>query len=532
MQRRHQKVVEIAPSPNLDPEPARAPCATRRSACASAAGYVNAGTVEFLVDKHGQHYFIEMNPRIQVEHTVTEMVTGIDIVKSQIRIAEGHPLGSPEIGITSRRPTSACAATPSSAAITTEDPANNFIPDYGRIAHYRSAAGFGIRLDAGTAFSGAVITPYYDSLLVKVCASGLQLRRGLPQDGPGAGRVARPRRAHQHAVPAQRGRTTRVFRAGNATTTFIDDTPELLVFAERFDRATKILQFIGDVSVNGNPEVKGSRARRSLRKPVVPAYDPGRHAAAPARRDLWKQLGTEDFCAWVRDQKRAAAHRHHLPRRPPVADGHPPAHLRHDPGGAGGGPAPVRAVLAGDVGRRHLRRGHALPARGSLGAPGPAAQADPQHPVPDAAARGERRRLHQLPRQRRPALRQGGGADRDGHLPHLRLAQLAARHPARGRDGARGRGHRRGRDLLHRQHRRPQAQQVRPQVLRRSGQGAGEGRRPHPGHQGHGGPAAPVRRPPPGQGPARGGRPAHPPAHPRHRRHPGRLATCSPPRPG
>src|SRR5688572_3785810 len=171
VQRRHQKVVEIAPSPGVAAEIRERLCSEAVKLAASVR-YANAGTVEFLVDREGPYYFIEMNPRVQVEHTVTEMVTGIDIVKSQLRIAEGHPLESPEVGIRSQSDVSVRGYA-LQCRITTEDPANGFIPDYGRITHYRSAAGFGIRLDAGTAFSGAVITPYYDSLLVKVSASGL-----------------------------------------------------------------------------------------------------------------------------------------------------------------------------------------------------------------------------------------------------------------------------------------------------------------------------------------------------------------------
>ncbi|HEV8001615.1 MAG TPA: biotin carboxylase N-terminal domain-containing protein, partial [Planctomycetaceae bacterium] len=173
IQRRHQKVVEIAPAPSLDP-------ATRQKVCDAALAigrelrYENAGTVEFLVDADtGDFYFIEVNPRIQVEHTVTEEVTGIDIVKSQILVAEGCPLSDPEIGLESQdavRTTGFAVQ----CRVTTEDPANNFVPDHGRIAAYRSAAGMGIRLDAGTAFGGAVITPFYDSLLVKVTAHGLR----------------------------------------------------------------------------------------------------------------------------------------------------------------------------------------------------------------------------------------------------------------------------------------------------------------------------------------------------------------------
>ena len=299
VQRRHQKVVEIAPAPSLDPE-LRARLCSQAVQLAASVGYVNAGTVEFLVDGKGGHYFIEMNPRIQVEHTVTELVTGIDLVKSQIRIAEGYELGSPEIGIPSQASISVRGFAVQ-CRITTEDPAHNFMPDYGRIAHYRAAGGLGIRLDAGTAFSGAVITPYYDSLLVKVCAASLtyedacaKMDRALAE-----WRI----RGVRTNIPFLRNVVTHpVFVRGAATTTFIADTPELLTFPVQHDRGSKLLQFIGDISVNGNPDVKGPRPP-GLRKPVVPGFDIDT-PIPKGTRDLWKELGSEKFCAWARDQKR------------------------------------------------------------------------------------------------------------------------------------------------------------------------------------------------------------------------------------
>ncbi len=298
VQRRHQKVVEIAPAPKLDPALRDRLCADAVR-LAKAVGYVNAGTVEFLVDRTGAAYFIEMNPRIQVEHTVTEMVTGIDLVKCQIHVAEGHPLASPEVGIGSQSDISVRGYAVQ-CRITTEDPTRGFIPDYGRISHYRSAAGFGIRLDAGTAFSGALITPYYDSMLVKVSASGLtfaeacrKMERALAE-----WRV----RGVKTNIPFLRNVVNHPkFLAGEASTTFITDTPELLTFKERFDRASKILQFIGDVSVNGNPEVSGRRPA-NLRKPIVPQFDPD-VPPPPGTRDLWKKLGSEKFCVHVRDSQ-------------------------------------------------------------------------------------------------------------------------------------------------------------------------------------------------------------------------------------
>ena len=299
VQRRHQKVVEVAPAPHLDPT-ARGRLCGEAVRLAEAVGYVNAGTVEFLVDPEGRHYFIEMNPRVQVEHTVTELVTGIDIVKSQLHIAEGHALSSPEIGISGQADVWVRGFAVQ-CRITTEDPAAGFIPDYGRISHYRSAAGFGIRLDAGTAFSGALITPFYDSLLVKVCAHALTM----------------PDACHKmdRALAEWRIRGVRtnikflrnvvrhpLFISGEATTRFIEESPELLRVEESHDRASRILQLIGDLSVNGNPEVKGERPT-GLRVPPIPPYD--LDAPIPTgTRDLWKQLGNREFCNWMRTEKR------------------------------------------------------------------------------------------------------------------------------------------------------------------------------------------------------------------------------------
>ena len=172
---------------------------------ARAAGYYNAGTVEFLVDADsGEWFFIEVNPRIQVEHTVTEMVTGIDLVRCQIQVAQGYELHGPEMSLPAQEqiPLYGYAL---QCRMTTEDPANNFVPDYGKIHTYRSPAGFGMRLDGGSAYSGAVITPYYDSLLVKMTAWGRRFPARLPAHGPGAAGVPRARREDEHPVPGERG---------------------------------------------------------------------------------------------------------------------------------------------------------------------------------------------------------------------------------------------------------------------------------------------------------------------------------------
>jgi pyruvate carboxylase len=302
VQRRHQKVIEIAPSPSISPELREQLCdaAVR---LAKSVDYVNAGTVEFLVDPGGAFYFIEMNPRIQVEHTVTEMVTGVDIVKSQIRVAEGHRLADPEIAL----PDQAAVEKRGYAIqcrITTEDPTNNFLPDYGRMTHYRSAAGFGIRLDGGTAYSGAVITPFYDSLLVKVSAWSLsfpdachRLLRALSE--------FRIRGVKTNIQFVENVVRHPVFERGECTTTFIEDTPELFRFSERGDRATKLLEFIGDVVVNGNPQVPPGARPAVIRDPAVPkAAREGEAPAEPGSRTLLKSLGPEKFAAWMRDQQR------------------------------------------------------------------------------------------------------------------------------------------------------------------------------------------------------------------------------------
>jgi len=301
LQRRHQKVVEIAPSPNLDAD-------LRNRICEAAlqigrtVGYQNAGTVEFLVDADSdEFYFIEVNPRIQVEHTVTEEVTGIDIVKSQILIAQGCPLSDPEIGLADQNVvrTQGYAL---QCRVTTEDPANRFLPDYGRITHYRSASGMGIRLDAGTAFSGAVVTPFYDSLLVKVIAKGTRL-------------VDASRRMERCLQEFRvRGVKTNIpflinlithpsFLAGECTTTFLDETPELFQFVERRDRATKLLTYLGDVIVNGNPLVKVKPAHVRREPAPIPEYDKTA-GPSPGTANRLKELGPQKFAAWVRDQKK------------------------------------------------------------------------------------------------------------------------------------------------------------------------------------------------------------------------------------
>ncbi|MDP3071054.1 MAG: pyruvate carboxylase [Opitutaceae bacterium] len=320
VQRRHQKVIEVAPSFGL-PEKIVNELCDAAARMAREIRYDNAGTVEFLydLDRH-EWFFIEMNPRIQVEHTVTEVITGLDLVRAQILIAQGHSLHSEEVGMPRQGdvPRNGYAI---QCRITTEDPENKFMPDYGRIIAYRSPGGFGVRLDGGMGYSGAVITPFYDSMLVKSITSGQTYDMAM-------------RRAHRTLSEFRiRGVKTNIpflenviahpqFRAGQATTTLIDTTPELFTFKPRRDRATKLLTFLGNVIVNGNPHAKGYRPDKPFPPAPVPSsvighgskvmgknpspitqdLSPG--AIPPGTRDLLLKLGAKKFADWTLKQKR------------------------------------------------------------------------------------------------------------------------------------------------------------------------------------------------------------------------------------
>jgi pyruvate carboxylase len=300
VQRRHQKVVEIAPSPNLDPK-LRAELCTAAVKLARQAGLINAATVEFLVDSdRGEFFFIEVNPRIQVEHTVTEMVTGVDLVRAQLLVAQGGKLHEPPIGIP--RPdqlrTNGIAL---QCRVTTEDPENRFIPDFGRITHYRSPAGFGVRLDGGTAYSGSTITPYYDSLLVKVTAWAPAFDQAIARMDR-ALREFRVRGVKTNIPFLENLLAHPTFRAGETTTTFIDATPELVRWEQKRDRATKLLSFLAEVSVNGNPEVRGRADGRALPEPEVPEADLD-GPIPPGTRDKFRELGAAKFSRWILEQQ-------------------------------------------------------------------------------------------------------------------------------------------------------------------------------------------------------------------------------------
>ena len=294
LQRRYQKVVEYTPAFSVD-QSIRNALYEDAIKISKAVGFVNAGTLEFLVDKQGNHYFIEMNPRIQVEHTVTEMVTGIDLVRSQILIAEGRPLSDPEIGIASQADVTTRGYS-IQCRVTTEDPANNFAPDTGKITAYRSSGGFGIRLDAGNTYVGAEISPYYDSLLVKITT--------LDNTFEGACRKAlralsetRIRGVKTNISFVSNILSNPVFRAGQCYTKFIDDTPELFTISQSQNRSNKMLEYIGNIVVND--PTAGQKLYETPRFPDVPEGDP-----KPGLKQFLDQNGPEALSKWVLDQKK------------------------------------------------------------------------------------------------------------------------------------------------------------------------------------------------------------------------------------
>ncbi len=299
VQRRHQKVVEVAPA-NL-PASVRAELCDAALQLARKAKYRNAGTVEFLYDVDSQKwYFIEVNPRIQVEHTVTEMVTGIDLVRAQILVAQGFSLHDEMMRLPKQESVPLYGAA-LQCRVTTEDPEKNFAPDYGKISTYRSPAGFGIRLDGGTAYAGASLAPYYDSLLVKVTAWGTNLPEAC-QRMDRALREFRIRGVKTNIPFVENVVNHPRFRAGEVTTSFLEEFPELFKFPKRGDRATKLLTYLGDVILNGNPEVKGKQIPSSLEVAPIPAASIAE--PRPGTRQLLQKLGPKKFAEWAKKQKR------------------------------------------------------------------------------------------------------------------------------------------------------------------------------------------------------------------------------------
>jgi pyruvate carboxylase len=300
VQRRHQKVIEIAPAPDLDP-------ALRGRICedalklSRAAGYANAGTVEFLVSGD-EHFFIEVNARLQVEHTVTEQVTGIDLVQAQLRITEGYELSSPSIGIASQE-----AIVPRGFAVqcrvTSEDPANGFAPDSGVIHTWRAGTGFGIRLDAGNCYPGAVVSPHYDSLLFKVISYAATFDNAV-QKMQRALREFRIRGVKTNIPFLENVLAHPTFQAGQTWTRFIDETPELFQLAPRRDRATKLLHYLAEVIVNGHPTIKARQRLKptELTAPRIPAA-PSR-PPPPGTAQILAQRGPEGLARWTLEQGR------------------------------------------------------------------------------------------------------------------------------------------------------------------------------------------------------------------------------------
>ncbi|MBV8552729.1 MAG: pyruvate carboxylase [Acidobacteriaceae bacterium] len=300
VQRRHQKVVEIAPAVGL-PDKVRRELAEAAVALAREANYYNAGTVEFLVDADTlEWFFIEVNPRVQVEHTVTEMVTGIDIVRTQIQVAQGLDLHGEAIGLPQQSEITV-HGTALQCRVTTEDPANHFMPDYGKIHTYRSPAGFGIRLDGASAYGGAVISPFYDSLLVKVTAWGSNFKQAC-QRMDRALREFRIRGVKTNIPFLENVVNHPAFQSGETTTSFLDETPELFTFQPRRDRATKLLTYLADVIVNGNPEVKDKPRPSVIREAPLP--ESSKAQAPEGTRQLLDRVGPEKFAEWTGSQKR------------------------------------------------------------------------------------------------------------------------------------------------------------------------------------------------------------------------------------
>lgn len=296
VQRRHQKVVEVAPCVSMNDE-------QREKICQAAVqlmkhvGYVNAGTVEFLVEGDN-FYFIEVNPRVQVEHTITEMVTDIDIVTSQLLIAQGKDLHK-EIGLPQQKDIELKGAA-IQCRITTEDPLNNFMPDTGKIDTYRSPGGFGVRLDVGNAYSGAVVTPYFDSLLVKVCTHGISFEKAI-QKMQRCLTEFRIRGVKTNIPFLQNVISHPAFQSGEAKTTFIDNTPQLFEFPRVRDRGNKTMKYIGEITVNGFPGIEKSQ-KRFYEDPRIPE-DIKRREGFVTAKEILDTKGANAVIDWIRNQE-------------------------------------------------------------------------------------------------------------------------------------------------------------------------------------------------------------------------------------
>jgi len=299
VQRRFQKVVEVAPSPSLRQD-TKDKIYKYALAIAHEVNYNNVGTVEFLVDKDENVYFIEVNPRVQVEHTITEEVTGVDIVRSQILIAKGHKLSDPQIYILGQESIEVNGFA-IQCRITTENPTQNFKPDYGTIIAYRNAGGFGIRLDEGSTYPGMKISPFFDSMLVKVSAWGRTLW-GAADRLNRAMLEFRIRGVETNIHFLKNVIAHPTFREGKCTVNFIAENPDLFKMPRVLDRGTKTLKYLADVSVNGHPDVKVKDESKKFRTPIVPEFEK-KTLSPQGTKDLLTDLGREGFVQWIKDQK-------------------------------------------------------------------------------------------------------------------------------------------------------------------------------------------------------------------------------------
>jgi len=300
VQRRYQKVIEFAPSYGLSDATKNALYEYAIKIC-KAVDYNNIGTVEFLVDDDGSIYFIEVNPRIQVEHTVTEVITGIDIVKAQLFIAGGYKLSDDQIKIPNQEAIKINGYA-LQCRITTEDPANNFKPDYGTISTYRSASGFGIRLDAGSLYQGVTISPFFDSMLVKVTASSRTLD-GACRKMRRAVAEFRIRGVKTNMPFLDNILKHETFRKGEVTVNFIKNKPELFEFKTPRNRANKLVNYLGEVIVNGNSDVKNINPNKTFVVPKVPKFDASA-SYNEGTKDLLSKLGPDKFSEWLLDEKK------------------------------------------------------------------------------------------------------------------------------------------------------------------------------------------------------------------------------------
>ena len=462
-------------------------------------------------------YFIEVNPRIQVEHTVTEMITGIDLVKSQILVADGHRLHEPPLAIPAQDAIERRGVA-MQVRITTEDPDQQFMPDYGRITTYRSPGGFAIRLDGGNGFGGAVITPYFDSLLVKLTTWGTTLAEAVGRSDR-ALREFRIRGVKTNIAFLLNLLAHPTFASGDATTTFIDDTPELFQSRAPRDRATKILAYLGDVIVNGREDVKQRYdPARVLTTPVPPPVE-GLSRPPDGLRQQLLEIGPERLAQRIRDEKRL------LITDTTLRDAH-------------------QSLLATRVRTYDMLAiadtiAHRLSNLFSVEMWGGATfdtsmrfiQEDPwdrlielRRRIPNILFQMLLRASNAVgytivPRQRRARLHQAERRRRHRRVPDLRLAERHGEHARADRGGARGHARAvRSGDLLYRRHPGSGPHEIQPALLRPAGEGAGRDGHAHAGDQGHGGALHAVRRVRAGEGAAGGSGCADPLPHPRHER--------------